>query len=315
MLHVAARDGLRGWGEIVDTSASLGAGTRALAAGLSENATATVAGRKVHAYDWFLNRADHRRLLGQELEPYASFEPRFHEHLRGLERYVNVYPGNVATARWIGRPIQTFLAGGDVPADPRAHAHIYREFARWWIPGRTLYIQRQFMDPNAPWVHVAIGFLLDHLEILGVEAPSAVLGVAGTIPTDALARVAADDFAPRERIAYVDRLFEAIEHDEARGTLLLVQAVLHAREGDPAEACAGGAPLPGGVRARRRPLVPRPRAPGRRGRRRDRWDRLTAWPAVTEAQHANGWMEKYDRRSRRLTEVHGEWRGREYPLR
>lgn len=235
VLHRIARERYRGFGEIVDAGTFLGASAVALASGLDARTDRIDHLGRIHSYDLFLNSsAFFDKFLDADHPRFSLFLDVFAKNTQQHKSYINVYPGDFSKMRWCGKPIEIFFC--DIAKSQTLNAHVYLEFMPWWIPGETVYVQQDFVHLEAPWIQYALGSIADSFDVLGVEAPSLVLGYRKHPTASALARIAADDFTLNEKLASLDRLVEKISDRETRATLNLMQAQFCAGAGREAEA-------------------------------------------------------------------------------
>lgn len=235
LVHNIAYSWLQGEGAIVDAGCFLGASTLGIASALDAREDRDRFLRKVHVYDAFHNTGGtfDRYLAGQAAAD-ESWLPQFMTNVEAFGRYLNVYPGDFMDKRWVGDPIEMLFV--DIAKSPKLDARIYTEFMPSLRPGKSIVIQQDFVHLDAPWIQATLGQAIDHFEVLGVEPPSLVLGLKRPIPSALMARIAAQDFTPEEQVDGVLRLYDAIDHDEARGTLLAIAAVLAHKGGDSSKA-------------------------------------------------------------------------------
>jgi hypothetical protein len=227
LVYALARDRLDPDLEIVDAGCFLGGSTIAMAAGLSERGDAGRFLKKIHSYDRFINSSEfYSRFLYETVGLGESFLEKFLENTAPYDRYINVYPGDFARIGWIKKKIGLYFC--DIAKSTALNAKVYSEYAPWWIPQETLYIQQDFVHTQAPWVQIVIGYLADHFQPLAVEIPSLLLRLESHIPEWKIQRVQANDFTPTEKLNAIARLRAWFKDPETVATMdLIAVGLLH----------------------------------------------------------------------------------------
>lgn len=221
MLHRVARDYYRGYGEIIDAGAFLGASSFCLAKGLDENAAISRKSGRIHAYDIFQvwnepgqTDADMANWLrnhyGIETAGYESTVGIYTANLGPLARHVRVHQGDFMKAEWSGRPIEILFV--DICKTKALWQHVLRTLYPSLIPGVSLVIHQDWHHPSLPYLHVAQEALSDYFEILVPKASdSSAFRLVDRIPERVLEDVAEYPFSPGEEqrlIASAVRRFE-----------------------------------------------------------------------------------------------------------
>lgn len=229
LLHRLARDRYQGLGEIVDAGAFLGGSTVALGLPLLEKSWPLY--NRIHSYDRFTNFDPYfDRFMDPAVERYQSYLPQFLRNITPVRDYVNIYSGEFCQQKWCGKPIEIFFT--DIAKSPTLNAHLYAEFSRYWIPGHTVYVQQDFVHLEAPWIQYVIGYLSDYFTIIGVEAPSLVLGVNAMIPSHMIRRIVDDDFTFAEKQDFLQKLSQRFDDPQTILALLLIRVRYIAESGN-----------------------------------------------------------------------------------
>lgn len=211
--------------DMVDAGCFLGGSTVAMAAGLHQRGDARRFLKKIHSYDRFVNSSDfYGRFLYGTVERGGSFLGQFLENTGPFDRYINVYPGDFARIGWIKKKIGLFFC--DIAKSPALNAKVYAEYAPWWVPQETLYIQQDFVHTQAPWVQIAIGYLAEHFQPLAIEIPSLLLRLESRIPEWKIQRIQADDFTQAEKLDAIARLKTWFDDPETSATMDLITVAL-----------------------------------------------------------------------------------------
>lgn len=229
MLNRLVSDHYHGLGQIVDAGAFLGGSTVSM--GLALVNKKAPLHHRIHSYDRFTNFDPYfDRFMSPPVERFQSYLPQFVKNISSVLGHVNIYPGEFCQQRWSGQPIELFFA--DIAKSPTLNAHLYSEFSRYWIPGHTIYVQQDFVHLEAPWIQYVIGYLSDYFTIVGVEAPSLILGVRRMVPAEMIARIVADDFSWEEKAEFLERLANRFSDPETVLALRLIKARITADSGD-----------------------------------------------------------------------------------
>ena len=215
MLHALARDYFRGYGEIVDAGAFLGASSWCLAKGLSENPSVEPAAGRIHAYDLFTvwresgdsygNMAEAlERDFGLQLWPGESTLPRYFANLGGLARQVQVHAGDITAQRWGGRPVELLFL--DVCKTLDVWRHVLKSFYPSLIPGVSVVVHQDWHHALMPFLHVAQEHLSEAFEVVEPRADSsAAFRLVRRIPEQVLAEACAYEFTLAEELKLLDR--------------------------------------------------------------------------------------------------------------
>ena len=227
LLFMLARDYMPADMEIVDAGAFVGGSARALAAGLDARLDKSGFIGRVHSYDLFRTKSDYynKVLLGTVGED-GSFLPHFVQNTRQWAEYINVYAGDFTDFRWIGRPISLLFV--DISKTPQLDRYVWTEFVPHLKVGRSMMIQQDFVHIHAPYVHVALGYYIDHFDILGLVGSSLLMRYRRKIDHTALEDGAnlATQGAFEDKMQALDRLSERLsplQAYEGSATLELVK--------------------------------------------------------------------------------------------
>lgn len=229
LLRYLAKTYYRGHGEIIDTGAALGAGALAMAQGLADNHEVNTRYCRIHSYGPFTVSMNEDQLSNAEHEAESSKLSQFMMNIREVKDAINVYVGDFCLTRWNGGSIEIFVDG--ISRTVETNAHVFCEFSRYWTPGETILVEHGFMRGWCCSMHYVLGFLEEHLDVIGVESPALVLGLRSSIPQWRLDRIEADDFRTSEKVDLILGLSTRIADMEAQGTLHTLAAITAARGG------------------------------------------------------------------------------------
>jgi hypothetical protein len=137
LLYFLARDYFKGYGELIDAGAFLGASSYCLAKGLEDNAGITTKSGRLHAYDLFelwreqettdqFMAHELKRIFGLNLSENESTLHVYMANLGALARHVRVYRGDITSMSWCGRPIEILFL--DICKNKRIWQHILKIF-------------------------------------------------------------------------------------------------------------------------------------------------------------------------------------------
>jgi len=206
-----ARNWLSGQGCIVDAGCFVGASTFCFAAGAADGGRRTVEGREVvHAYDYFKVVDQYvGDAISRDFRPVAkgeSYLDIFEAQTAPYADLIATYPGDFLTHRWCGDPIEILFI--DIAKTAALNAHACEEFLPHLIPGRSIIVQQDYCHCWHPYIHIAMEYLSEELELLDDHVPhqSAVWLLDKPIPKEKIARLAAYDLAKEERLALLDLL-------------------------------------------------------------------------------------------------------------
>lgn len=232
LIYLLARDWVTAGDQIVDAGAFLGSSSAAMAAGLDARKDSTTCLKSLHSYDLFQNSNDfYARFLKGTVEHGGSFLAHYLHNTAPYSKYINVYPGDFSSINWIGKPIGLLFV--DIAKTKVLDAHVWSEFAPHMQPGRSIMVQQDFVHIRAPFVHIALGALIDHFDVLAIAEPSIVLGYRSAIPEKELLRARRLQCSATvfEQVAMIEVLIERIaplKHDEATASLYLLKAAMFA---------------------------------------------------------------------------------------
>lgn len=235
LMYLLARDWVTTGDQIVDAGAFLGSSAAAMAAGLHARDDSNTCLKSLHSYDLFENSSDfYARFLKGTVEHGGSFLPHYLHNTAPYSKYINVYPGDFSSINWIGKPIGLLFV--DIAKTEALDAHIWSEFVPHMRPGHSIMVQQDFVHIRAPFVHIALGALIDHFDVLAIAEPSIVLGYRSAIPEEKLLRARRLQCSATvfEQVEMIDVLIERIaplKHDEATASLYLLKAAMFADGG------------------------------------------------------------------------------------
>lgn len=244
LLYHLARDLYRGYGEIVDAGAFLGASSYCLAKGLSENARMTSKSGRLHAFDLFglwREEGETYEFMSQELR--AAFDvdlgddqsslPVYFRNLGDLGPLVRVHPGDITRRPWPGRPIEILFI--DICKTLDVWRHVLATFYPSLIPGVSVVVQQDWHHPLLPFIHVVHEHLSGYFDLAERRADgSAAFVLRERIPDRALEQAIAYDFTPADQIRLFDLTLERFAGDDYE--IRLAKVVLMSRLGHDGEA-------------------------------------------------------------------------------
>ncbi len=236
LVYQIARDYVQPGRHIIDAGTFLGASAAAISAGLADRPDRELFYRKVHSYDSFINANDfYARFLHGSVELGGSFLAHFLDNIRPYHEYVNVYPGDFLKSRWIDQPIGFFF--NDISKSRELDAHIWRHYTPHWLPGETIFVQQDFVHIQAPYVHVALGAVIDNFEPLAIVSPSIALRYATALTPkqiESAIHLARVDAGPSYQAPMIDALIARVTplgNLEAVASLELIKSSIYHRAG------------------------------------------------------------------------------------
>lgn len=235
LLYLLARDWVTTGDQIIDGGAFLGSSAAAMAAGLDARSDSAAWLKSLHSYDLFENSSDfYARFLNGTVEHGGSFLPHYLHNTAPYSKYINVYPGDFCKINWIGKPIGLLFV--DISKTAALDAHIWSEFVPHMRPGHSIMVQQDFVHIRAPFVHVALGALIDHFDVLAISEPSLVLGYRSPIPAEKLLRARRLQCSATvfEQVEMIDVLIDRIaplNHVKATASMYLLKALMFAEAG------------------------------------------------------------------------------------
>ncbi|MGE4318223.1 MAG: hypothetical protein AB7E96_04885 [Deferribacterales bacterium] len=228
MLYYLAKDYYKGYGEIIDLGAFIGASSFALSRGLRENCIAEKAGR-IHAYDKF--EANDKYLhdfiikyVDKEFPTDGDFLSLYYKSVDGYNEYLNVNKGDFTTAKWLGHPVEILFI--DIAKNTELNGTAIREFFPALMPGRSVVIHQDYHHPSLPFIHVTMEYLSDHFTIVNEKTDYSILYLnTSKIPAEKLKKAADYDFTPEEKLEYMNRAIAKISPAQ-RTNILLAKLIL-----------------------------------------------------------------------------------------
>lgn len=216
-----------GQGEIVVLGAASGKTTRTLASALARKPGPHEVTVNVIA-SFLTTSATVSKVREDSVTPRrAGFLDDFRARLGGLAPLVNLHAGDVPSLRWSGKPIELLVLGWH--RDEAELAHAFTELLPHCVPGGSLLIVEDLGYESAPYLHTALGMLLDHVEIVGF-VPNALALAPVSTPDAALLREVALA-RPEDSAAAVDRLDDALDNRLAKVLIERGRTLLRRRMG------------------------------------------------------------------------------------
>ena len=171
-------------GAVVDLGAFIGGSSARLAHGLSQ--TTHTAG--LHVFDRFrTTEALKKRILYPGgVRPFAgsSILPHARDFLKPWQDRLTLHPGQIEDVGWNGGPIQLLCVDAFKRVD--ATDIMVADFFPYLIPGRSIVVHQDFLQPAQPWLVALMWALRDVFEPMAVVNPS-------TIAFRCVRRIAASD--------------------------------------------------------------------------------------------------------------------------
>ncbi|MDQ6869947.1 MAG: class I SAM-dependent methyltransferase [Pseudomonadota bacterium] len=220
MLYFLARDYFRGFGEIIDAGAFLGASSFCLAKGLEDNNEIRAKSGRLHAYDLFTvwreqERSDQfmaselKRIFDIDVGTNESTLPIYFANLGPLARHIMVYPGDIMKKQWNSRPIEILFL--DICKSKTILQHILSTFYPSLIPGISVVLHQDYHHPLLPFIHVAQERLAPYFQIVEAKADdTAAFLITDRIPEKVLNEVAQYDFTAAEEFKLMDQAIERL---------------------------------------------------------------------------------------------------------
>jgi hypothetical protein len=220
MLYFLARDYFRGFGEIIDAGAFLGASSFCLARGLEDNPKIGAKSGRLHAYDLFtvwrepettyqFMASELNRIFDIDTGANESILPIYFSNLGPLARHIMVYPGDITKKIWNSRPIEILFL--DICKSRPIWQHILSSFYPSLIPGISVVVHQDYHHPLLPFIHVAQERLAPYFRIVEAKADdSAVFSLIDRIPETVLNEVAQYDFTATQEFKLMDQAIERL---------------------------------------------------------------------------------------------------------
>jgi hypothetical protein len=220
LLYFLARDYFKGYGEIIDAGAFLGASSYCLGKGLEDNAGIKSKSGRLHAYDLFelwreqestdqFMAYELKRIFGLDLSENESTLHLYMANLGDLARHVRIYRGDITFMNWCGRPIEILFL--DICKSRRIWQHTLKTFYPSLIPGVSVVVHQDYHHPLLPFIHVAQERLSPYFEIVEVKAEdSAAFRLVERIPERVLNEVAAYEFDYFTQVKLIDSAIERL---------------------------------------------------------------------------------------------------------
>ena len=162
-------------GSIVDMGPLAGGSTYAMAAGMRAG--------QIHSYDLWTFFAGFEAYVG-DMPIGADLLPLFRRNISEFTRWIVPHQGNLLHQRWPAGPIEIMFV--DAAKTPELMRHIVNEFFPHLQPGAYV-VHQDFVSAEDPWIHVAMGRLEKHFEV--VDSPdggTVCFRVVQPIPPNAL---------------------------------------------------------------------------------------------------------------------------------
>jgi hypothetical protein len=220
LLYFMARDYFKGFGEIIDAGAFLGASSYCLGKGLEDNAGLRSKSGRLHAYDLFelwreqestdrFMAYELKRIFGLNLSENESTLHLYMANLGVLARHIRIYRGDITLMNWCGRPIEILFL--DICKSRRIWQHILKTFYPSLIPGISVVIHQDYHHPLLPFIHVGQERLSPYFEIVEVKAEdSAAFKLVERIPERVLNEVALYEFDYFTEMKLMDSAIERL---------------------------------------------------------------------------------------------------------
>ena len=147
----------RGKGSIVDMGPLAGGSTYAMAAGMT--------GGRIHSYDLWRYCPGFEPYFGRMRES-ADLLPAFRANLAKYAKRITPHPGDILEQNWTAGAIELMFI--DAAKSPALMHHIANEYFPHLMPGAYV-VHQDFVSAEDPWIHVAMGILGEHFEV--VDSP------------------------------------------------------------------------------------------------------------------------------------------------
>jgi len=224
LLYWLARSHFSGAGRIVDAGCFLGGSTAALAAGVRD--------RESSPHDEMIVSYDLFRVEQYTLEGFAEYLPSTvvgSSFRAAFDRNVapfghgEVREGDICAIGWSGEPIEVLFL--DIVKTWGVHDVIMAEFLPCLIPGRSVILQQDYLWGYAPWIHMTMELIGDHVEILDWMPNGTVVYLLHTAPPPAILETRLQDLSPQQQLALMDAAVDRWT-GEPRGMVELARVVL-----------------------------------------------------------------------------------------
>jgi hypothetical protein len=144
----------RATGCVVDMGPLAGGSTYAMAAGMRTG--------QIHSYDLWTFFDGFEAYVG-DMPMGADLLPLFRRNTAEFARCVIPHQGNLLHQRWISKPIEIMFV--DAAKTPELMRHIVNEFFPHLQRGAYV-VHQDFVSAEDPWIHVAMGRLEKHFEVM-----------------------------------------------------------------------------------------------------------------------------------------------------
>ena len=172
MLYWAARDFVRGRGQIAEVGTFVGLSSHCLASGLRDNKCRDET--LLHSYDRFLiddhNTTYIKLLDGVDPSFRGSFFHLFKKYTAPLSDYIRPTMGDIFTQDWSGEPIEVMFLNSSTPRD--LVGHVFDTFFPSIVDG-GLVIFQDFFFYRSYWLSALVAALHSELMFLGQAHTSA----------------------------------------------------------------------------------------------------------------------------------------------
>lgn len=178
MLYYLARDWYRCEGKIVELGSFLGASASLLGRGIKENPCWSGDQPALHCYDIFEakfgNMAEFiRERIDPDFRDGDSFLHLFEDQTREFSDTIAIHRGDITDASWNEGAIEILFV--DIAKTPVLNAVVFQRFLPNLIAPGGLLVHQDFHNPANPWIHTAMGFLIDYFEIVDRRSDDSAL--------------------------------------------------------------------------------------------------------------------------------------------
>lgn len=236
MLYYLARDWLDGVTPIAELGAFLGGSASLLGKGVKDNVNWN--GKPlIHSFDlWEARFGNLAEVIREKIDPEfkdgGDFFFLFRDQTKDVVDTITVHKGDFEQAVWDGTPLGLVFV--DIAKSPVLNRVALTQFISAIEPGSGYMVNQDFHNPDNPWVHVSLGYLMDSFEIVERRADDSTLfRLTHPISHENLAEAGRyEDLSLDERVQRLDRLVATFADDTfSERYLMLVRARLFASDG------------------------------------------------------------------------------------